>query len=147
MNTQKLTRKSVEAIQNAQSIAVSNSNQQIDTLHLLLSLLTQQEGLIPQLLKNMGIDEDAMAEQTEKAVSALPKVTGGGRRPDEVYITADTDRVLNCAEETAQRMGDEYVSVEHLFLGLIEKFRKKIKKNAKIKIKKNAKIKIKRLTI
>jgi len=127
MNTQKLTRKSVEAIQNAQSIAVSNSNQQIDTLHLLLSLLTQQEGLIPQLLKNMGIDEDAMAEQTEKAVSALPKVTGGGRRPDEVYITADTDRVLNCAEETAQRMGDEYVSVEHLFLGLIEKGKDKTK--------------------
>ncbi len=127
MNTQKLTRKSVEAIQNAQSIAVSNSNQQIDTLHLLLSLLTQQEGLIPQLLKNMGIDESAVAEQAEKAVSALPKVTGSGRRPDEVYITGDTDRVLNCAEETAQRMGDEYVSVEHLFLGLIEKGKDKTK--------------------
>ena len=127
MNTQKLTRKSVEAIQNAQSIAVSNSNQQIDTLHLLLSLLTQQDGLIPQLLKNMGIDEGAVAEQTEKAVSELPKVTGSGRRPDEVYITQETDRVLNCAEETAQRMGDEYVSVEHLFLGLIEKGKDKTK--------------------
>lgn len=127
MNTQKLTRKSVEAIQNAQSIAVSNSNQQIDTLHLLLSLLTQQDGLIPQLLKNMGIDEGAVAEQTEKAVSELPKVTGSGRRPDEVYITQETDRVLNCAEETAQRMGDEYVSVEHLFLGLIEKGKGKTK--------------------
>ncbi len=127
MNTQKLTRKSVEAIQNAQSIAVSNSNQQIDTLHLLLSLLTQQEGLIPQLLKSMGIDEGAMAEQTEKAVSALPKVTGSSRRPDEVYITQDTDRVLNCAEETAERMGDEYVSVEHIFLGIIEKGKDKTK--------------------
>ncbi len=127
MNTQKLTKKSVEAIQNAQSIAVSNSNQQIDTLHLLLSLLTQQEGLIPQLLKAMGIDENAMAEQTERAVSMLPKVTGSGRRPDEVYITQDTDRVLNCAEETAERMGDEYVSVEHLFLGLIEKGKDKTK--------------------
>ena len=127
MNTQKLTKKSVEAIQNAQSIAVSNSNQQIDTLHLLLSLLTQQEGLIPQLLKAMGTDENAMTEQAEKAVSALPKVTGSGRRPDEVYITQDTDRVLNCAEETAQRMGDEYVSVEHLFIGLIEKSKDKTK--------------------
>ncbi len=127
MNTQKLTRKSVEAIQNAQSIAVSNSNQQIDTLHLLLSLLTQQEGLIPQLLKSMGIDEAAVAEQAEKAVSALPKVTGSGRRPDEVYITQDTDRVLNCAEETAERMGDEYVSVEHIFLALIEKGKDKTK--------------------
>ena len=127
MNTQKLTRKSVEAIQNAQSIAVSNSNQQIDTLHLLLSLLTQQEGLIPQLLKSMGIDEAAMAEQAEKSVSALPKVTGSGRRPDEVYITQDTDRVLNYAEETAEHMGDEYVSVEHIFLALIEKGKDKTK--------------------
>ncbi|MBO5376972.1 MAG: ATP-dependent chaperone ClpB [Ruminiclostridium sp.] len=127
MNTQKLTRKSVEAIQNAQSIAVSNSNQQIDTLHLLLSLLTQQEGLIPQLLKSMGVDEAAMAEQAEKSVSALPRVTGSGRRPDEVYITQDTDRVLNCAEETAERMGDEYVSVEHIFLALIEKGKDKTK--------------------
>ncbi len=127
MNTQKLTRKSVEAIQNAQSIAVSNSNQQIDQLHLLLSLLTQQEGLIPQLIKSMGIDEGAMAEQAEKAVTALPKVTGSGRRPDEVYITQDTDRVLNCAEESAQRMGDEYVSVEHIFLGIIEKGKDKTK--------------------
>ncbi len=127
MNTQKLTRKSVEAIQNAQSIAVSNSNQQIDTLHLLLSLLTQQEGLIPQLVKAMGIDENAMTEQTEKAVSALPKVTGSGRRPDEVYITQDADRVLNCAEETAARMNDEYVSVEHIFIGIIEKAKDKTK--------------------
>ncbi len=127
MNTQKLTKKSVEAIQNAQSIAVSNSNQQIDQLHLLLSLLTQQEGLIPQLIRAMGIDENSVVEQAEKAVSALPKVTGSGRRPDEVYITGDTDRALTCAEEIAQRMGDEYVSVEHLFMGIIEKGKDKTK--------------------
>ena len=127
MNTQKLTQKSVEAIRNAQSIAVSNSNQQIDQLHILLSLLTQNDGLIPQLLKSMGIDESAAAEQTERAVGALPKVTGGGRRADEVYITLDADKALNCAEETAQRMGDEYVSVEHLFLGLIEKAKDRTK--------------------
>ncbi len=127
MNTQKLTQKSVEAIRNAQSIAVSNSNQQIDQLHILLSLLTQNDGLIPQLLKSMGVDENAAAEQAERAVNALPKVTGGGRRADEVYITLDADKALTCAEETAQRMGDEYVSVEHLFLGLIEKARDKTK--------------------
>ena len=127
MNTQKLTQKSVEAIRNAQSIAVSNSNQQIDQLHILLSLLTQNDGLIPQLLKSMGVDENAAAEQAERAVNALPKVTGGGRRADEVYITLDADKALTCAEETAQRMGDEYVSVEHLFLGLIEKAKDKTK--------------------
>ena len=127
MNTQKLTQKSIEAIRSAQSIAVSNSNQQIDQLHILLSLLSQQDGLIPQIVKSMGVDERAMAEQAERYVNELPKVTGGGRRPDEVYITQDTDKALASAEETAGRMGDEYVSVEHIFLGLIEKAKDKTK--------------------
>ncbi|MCM1417471.1 MAG: ATP-dependent chaperone ClpB [Bacteroides sp.] len=127
MNTQKLTQKSLEAIQNAQSIAVSHSNQQIDQLHLLLALLSQEDGLIPQLLQSMGIDAAGMTEQTEEAVSALPRVTGSGRRPDEVYITPDTDRALTAAEEQAKRMGDEYVSVEHLFLGLIDRAKEKTK--------------------
>ncbi|MBQ8842775.1 MAG: AAA family ATPase, partial [Ruminiclostridium sp.] len=127
MNTQKLTQKSIEVIQNAQNIAVSNSNQQIDQLHLLLSLLTQQDGLIPQLIKSIGADEAAMSEQAEKYVSELPKVTGSGRRPDEVYITADTDKALTAAEESAKRMGDEFISVEHIFIGLLEKARDKTK--------------------
>ncbi len=127
MNTQKLTRKSVEAIQNAQSIAVSHSNQQIDQLHLLLALLEQEDGLIPQLIQSMGIDVRAVTEQTRQCVDRLPKVTGSGRRPDEVYITGDTDRALTEAEEQAKHMGDEYVSVEHLFLGLLEKAKDKTK--------------------
>lgn len=127
MNTQKLTKKSIEAVQNAQSIAVSYSNQQIDQLHILLSLLKQQDGLIPQLLTSMGTDEKAVTEQTERYISQLPKVMGSGRRTDEVYITADLDKALTCAEETAQHMGDEYVSVEHIFLGLIEKAKDKTK--------------------
>ena len=127
MNTQKLTQKSMEAIQNAQSIAVEHSNQQIDQLHLLLALLEQEEGLIPQLIRSMGIDERAVTEQTERCVDGLPRVTGSGRRPDEVYITQDTDRALTAAEEEAKRMGDEFVSVEHLFLGLLDKAREKTK--------------------
>ena len=127
MNTQKLTQKSVEAIQNAQSIAVEHSNQQIDQLHLLLALLTQEEGLIPQLIRSMGIDERAVTEQTEQCVDGLPRVTGSGRRPDEVYITQDTDRALTASEEEAKRMGDEFVSVEHLFLGLLDKAKEKTK--------------------
>ncbi len=127
MNTNKLTQKSIEVIQNAQSIAVSNSNQQIDQLHILLALLSQQEGLIPQLLSKMGVDDNAVREETERCVDGLPKVTGSGRRPDEVYITPDTDKALTAAEEEAKRMGDEYISVEHLFIGLIEKCKDKTK--------------------
>lgn len=127
MNTQKLTQKSIEAIQSAQSLAVSRSNQQIDQLHLLLALLTQQDGLIPQLIQSMGIDERAMTEETERCTDALPKVTGSGRRADEVYVTVDVDKALTEAEEQAKHMGDEYVSVEHLFLGLIDKAREKAK--------------------
>ncbi len=127
MNTNKLTQKSIEVIQNAQSIAVSNSNQQIDQLHILLALLSQQEGLIPQLLSKMGVDDSAVREETERCVDGLPKVTGSGRRPDEVYITPDTDKALTAAEEEAKRMGDEYISVEHLFIGLIEKCKDKTK--------------------
>ncbi len=125
MNTNKLTQKSMEVIQEAQSIAVSNSNQQIDQLHLLLALLSNEDGLIPELLVRMGIDASAVRDRAEKCVSQLPKVTGSGRRPDEVYITQDTDKALNEAEETAKHMGDEYISVEHLFIGLIEKAKDK----------------------
>lgn len=127
MNTQKLTQKSIEAIQSAQSLAVSRSNQQIDQLHLLLALLTQQDGLIPQLIRSMGIDERAMTEETERCTDALPKVTGSGRRADEVYVTVDVDKALTEAEDQAKHMGDEYVSVEHLFLGLLDKAREKTK--------------------
>ena len=127
MNTQKLTQKSIEAIRNAQNIAISNSNQQVDQLHILLSLLSQNDGLIPQLLQSMNIDSNAMKAQAEKYVGELPKVTGGGRKADEVYITLDADKTLNYAEESAKRMGDEYVSVEHIFLGIIEKGKDKTK--------------------
>ncbi len=127
MNTNKLTQKSLEVIQEAQSIAVSNSNQQIDQLHILLALLSAEDGLIPGLLEKMGIDVPTVREQTERCVNGLPKVTGSGRRADEVYITPDTDKALSAAEETAKHMGDEYISVEHLFLGLIEKGREKTK--------------------
>ena len=127
LNTNKLTQKSLEVIQEAQNIAVSNSNQQIDQLHLLLALLSNEDGLIPGLIEKMGIDASAVREQTERCVNGLPKVTGSGRRPDEVYITQDTDKSLTAAEEAAKHMGDEYISVEHLFIGLIEKGREKTK--------------------
>lgn len=127
MNTQKLTQKSIEAIQNAQSLAIENANQQVCQEHILAALLEQEDGLIAQLLQKMNIQEQAVGEAAKKAVDALPKVTGSGRDPNAVYVSFDADKALNCAEETAKHMKDEYVSVEHLFIGLIEKSAGKVK--------------------
>lgn len=139
MNTQKLTKKSMETIQQAQSIAVENSNQQIDQCHILMALLTQEEGLIPQLLESMGADVGAVSAQAERIVDGVPKVTGSGvRQMDSLYITGELDRALTAAENEAERMNDEFVSVEHLFLGLLDKAAGKVKELfAEFKINKN----------
>lgn len=122
MNTQKLTKKSLEILQSAQSIAVENNNQQIDQCHILLALLQQEEGLIPQLLQSMNADVNLITRQAEKIVDSVPKVTGSGARDmNSIYITQDCDKALTYAESEAERMNDDYVSVEHLFLGLLEK--------------------------
>ncbi len=125
MNTNKLTQKSLEVVQEAQNIAIRNSNQQIDQLHLLDALLADENGLITGLLVKMGIDASAVRDRADECVAALPKVTGSGRDPDKVYVTADTDKALSAAEDAAKHMGDEYISVEHLFIGLIDKCRDK----------------------
>ena len=125
MNTSKLTQKSLEVVQEAQSIAIRNSNQQIEQPHLLLALLADENGLIPELLVKMGIDASAVRDRAEDCVNALPKVTGSGRDPEKVYVSSDTDKALSAAEDAAKHMGDEYISVEHLFLGLIDKCREK----------------------
>lgn len=139
MNTQKLTKKSMETIQQAQSIAVQNSNQQIDQCHILAALLTQDEGLIPQLLESMGNDVKAVSVQAERIVDGVPKVTGSGvRQMDSLYITGELDKALTAAESEAERMNDEFVSVEHLFLGLLDKAAGKVKELfAEFKINKN----------
>lgn len=122
MNTQKLTKKSMEILQSAQTTAVQNNNQQIDQCHILLALLRQEEGLIPQLLQSMNLDVKLLTDQAEKIVDGIPKVTGSGARDmNSIYITQDADRALTAAEGEADRMNDEYVSVEHLFMGLLDK--------------------------
>ncbi len=128
MNTQKLTKKSMEILQSAQTIAVQNNNQQIDQCHLLLALLQQDEGLIPQLLQSMNTDTKLLTSQAEKIVDGVPKVTGSGAREmNSLYITQDADRALTAAENEAERMNDEYVSVEHLFMGILDKAAGKVK--------------------
>lgn len=122
MNTQKLTKKSLEILQSAQTTAVQNNNQQIDQCHILLALLKQEEGLIPQLLQSMNVELKLFTDQAEKIVDGVPKVTGSGARDmNSIYITQDADRALTAAEGEADRMNDEYVSVEHLFMGLLDK--------------------------
>ena len=121
MNMNQLTQKTIEALQNAQRIAVEYSNQAVEQEHLLAALARQQDGLIPQLLTKLGADPNAFAQAALQKVEALPRVTGSGRDPDKVYISGDLDRALNAAEEQAKQMKDEYISVEHVFIGMLRR--------------------------
>lgn len=126
MNTQKLTQKSLEAIQAANGLAVENQNQQIEQVHLLSALLEQEGGLIPQLFEKMGVSIDNVQIQLKNAIDNLPAVTGSGRKADEVYVSQDVDRALREAEKEAARMKDDFVSVEHLVLGLFDAMGKEL---------------------
>ena len=128
MNTQKLTQKSLEAIQSANGLAIENQNQQIEQVHLLSALLGQEGGLIPQLFEKMGVSVDNVQIQLKNAIDNLPAVTGSGRKADEVYVSQDVDRALQEAEKEASRMKDDFVSVEHLMLGLFDAMGKDLKK-------------------
>ncbi len=121
MNAQKFTQKSMEAIQSAQSIAVSAQNMHIEQIHLIQALLKQENGLIPQLLQKMQVDVNAMQNSIQTMINQMPAVTGSGRQPGQILISRDVDDVLNLAEQQAANMKDEYVSVEHIFLALLEK--------------------------
>ena len=121
MNMNQFTQKTIEALQNAQRLAVEYSNQAVEQEHLLAALAQQQDGLIPQLLQAMGVDANAFANAATEKVAALPRVTGSGRDPEKVYISGDLDRALNAAEAQARQMQDEYISVEHVFLGILQR--------------------------
>ena len=120
MNAQKLTKKALEAVQAAQSIAIENQNMQIMPEHLLYALVDQEGGLIPQLLKKQGIDTDNLLALLDGAISKMPAVSGSGREPDKIYISPVTDKIFNEAERLANSMRDEYVSVEHLMLAIFD---------------------------
>ena len=121
MNAQKFTQKSMEILQDAQNLSVERSNTQVEQLHLLLALLTQQDGLIPQLMDKMGMDKASLTARAENQVDALPRATGGGRESGKIYISQQLEQALVQAEREADRMKDEYVSVEHIMLAVINK--------------------------
>ena len=123
MNISKFTQKSVEAVQNCEKLAYEYGNQQIDQEHLLVSLLKLDDSLILKLITKMGISGEQFADEAEVALKKLPKVSGGG----QVYLTQDLNKVLIDAEDEAKTMGDEYVSVEHLFLCLLKEPNRAIK--------------------
>ncbi|MEG2930549.1 MAG: ATP-dependent chaperone ClpB, partial [Ruthenibacterium sp.] len=120
MNPQKLTQKSTEAIQGAQTLAVEYENQALCPEHLFCALLQQENGLIPQLFQKIGAEPGNLTAAFAKKISELPHVTGTGREPDKVYVTPELDKALAAAEKAAAGMHDEYVSVEHLVLGMLD---------------------------
>ena len=121
MNAEKYTQKSLEAIREAQDLVIRNQNMQIDQQHLLYALLNQEGGLIPQLMKKLHVDLNRMLSSCDREIQRIPKVTGPGREANKVYISQSVDAALVAAEEQAEYMKDEFVSVEHIMLALIDK--------------------------
>ena len=126
MNFNQYTQKSLEAVQSAQNLAVQNSHQQLEQVHLLLALLRQEGGLIPQLLRKMNVTVESLAAAAAAQLRKIPSVKTS-READRFYISADVDATFNAAEEQAKAMKDEFVSVEHLFLALLETARGDVK--------------------
>jgi len=120
MNMNQFTQRSLAAIQAAQTVAQEYGNQQIEQSHLLLALVSDSDGFIPQLLTAAGLTVPSFEAAVRAEVAKLPKVSGSGRRADQIYIAQDVDRAIRAAEDSAKAMKDEYISVEHLFLGLLE---------------------------
>ena len=114
MNAQNFTQKTIETIQTAQSMAQENQNQYITPEHILYALVDQDGGLIPSLLGKMGVDCNTVLAELDTAIAALPKVTGD----TDVYLSREADRVMQAAEKSAKSLGDEYLSVEHLMIGI-----------------------------
>ena len=120
MDINKLTRKSQEALAIAQDTAIANRNQEADVPHLLLALIRDKEGLIPRLLHKMNADTESIARLVEEEIARKPKVTGSGAEQGKVYVTQKLQSVLVKAQSKADALKDEYVSVEHLFLAILE---------------------------
>ena len=121
MNNQQFTEKSRQALQLAQQLTVEYHNQEVSQEHLTYALLSDAQGLISQLLTKMGKNPQEILSRIETMIARMPKVMGSGREMDKIYINTDVERALVAARDRAQQMRDEYLSVEHLFLGLIDK--------------------------
>ena len=126
MNLNSYTQKSLEAVQGARELAVQNGHQQLDQVHLLLALLQQEGGLVPQLLRKMDVTVESLEAAAKTELRRIPSVRVS-READRFYISADADAALTAAQQQAEMMKDEFVSVEHLLLGLLEAARGSVK--------------------
>ena len=126
MNIQKFTQKSLEAIQDAQNIAIENQNSQVEEQHILLALLEQEDSLIKELFKKIGVSEN-FVDDVRNDVDKLPRMTGGSRPNNGIYVSQDVDLVLTNSEKIAKNMKDEYVSVEHIMLAIFDNANSEIK--------------------
>ena len=142
MDIQKFTQKSIEAIQKAQNLAIEHENSQIDQEHLLYALLVGENSLIKELLKKMNVS-DEFENAIKREIDNKPSMHSNARQMDQVYISRDTDEALTDAQNTAEKMQDEYVSVEHIMIGLIDKANSKLKELFRtFKIDKNGFLKV-----
>ena len=126
MNLQKFTQKSIEAIQNSQSLMSEYGNQQMEEEHVLLSLLTQNSGIVPELIKNCGGNPKEIEKTLKNEIDSFPKVSGSVEA-DKIYLSRELDLALNDSENIAKSMKDEFVSVEHILLSFIKRPSKKLK--------------------
>ncbi|WP_243547130.1 ATP-dependent chaperone ClpB [Pseudodesulfovibrio tunisiensis] len=120
MDPNKFTRKTQDAVSEAQNLAIRHGHQQIDCEHLLHALASQENGLVPQVLEKLGVNPAAYVAELDKEIGRLPRVSGPGARPDQIVITPRLQKALVAADDHARRMQDEFVSVEHLFLALLD---------------------------
>ncbi len=120
MNAQKYTKKSLEALQRAQQMTIEYSQMQITQQHLLYAMLTIDDSLMTQLLTKMNVPTQQFTSELLQSVERMPRVSGSGREADKIYISNDVDAVFTAAEQTAENMKDEFVSVEHIFIGLLD---------------------------
>ena len=127
MDLQKFTQKSIEALKDAQALSAENGNQQIRQEHILSALVGKPDGLIAEMLKKMNVSSQALEKRLEDEINKLPKISGSGYNTNNIYISSETDAAFKEAEKIAQNMHDEYISVEHIFLGILEKPQDNIK--------------------
>lgn len=120
MDLNKMTEKSQEAILDAQNMAISMGHQEVDELHILCSLLKQQDGLIPRVVESMGVPLGALIEKADAELRRRPRMSGGGYQPGKVYVSARAAELLVAAQDYAKHMKDDYVSVEHIFAQLVK---------------------------
>ncbi len=127
MDMNQMTEKSLEALREAQGLAASSGQQSIEDVHLFAALMHAKEGLVPEIFASLGKSAETICREADALVDSLPKIGGSGYDPDKIYLSAGLDAVLRAADGEREKMGDEYLSVEHLLLSLIDKGGEKLK--------------------